>query len=145
MQFRLCSIFDAFLIYDDSAKYSCFGDNLYITVAKMVSLNKTVSLLHSIAIVFKFNDASIARTVYQRLRDGWPGFNSQQGQKILFSTESRPTLGPTQPLIQWVLGALYPAVKRPGREADHSHLVPRSRKMELHLHYPVLLHGVMLG
>jgi hypothetical protein len=28
--------------------------------------------------------------------------------------------GPTQPPIQWVLGALSPEVKRPGREADHS-------------------------
>jgi hypothetical protein len=26
----------------------------------------------------------------------------------------------TQPPIQWVLGALYLGVKRPGREADHS-------------------------
>jgi hypothetical protein len=29
-------------------------------------------------------------------------------------------LGPTQPPIQWVLGALSLGVKRPGREADHS-------------------------
>jgi hypothetical protein len=29
-------------------------------------------------------------------------------------------LGPTQPLIQWVRGALSLGVKRPGREADHS-------------------------
>jgi len=29
-------------------------------------------------------------------------------------------LGPTQPPIQWVPGALFLEVKRPGREADHS-------------------------
>jgi hypothetical protein len=29
-------------------------------------------------------------------------------------------LRPTQPPIQCVSGALYPGVKRPGREADHS-------------------------
>jgi hypothetical protein len=29
-------------------------------------------------------------------------------------------LGPTQPPIQWVPGALSLGVKRPGREADHS-------------------------
>jgi hypothetical protein len=29
-------------------------------------------------------------------------------------------LGPTQPPIQWVQGALSPEVKRQGREADHS-------------------------
>jgi hypothetical protein len=35
-------------------------------------------------------------------------------------TASRPTLGPTQPPTQWVLGDLTLGVKRPGREADHS-------------------------
>jgi hypothetical protein len=39
---------------------------------------------------------------------------------FLFSTASRLDLGPTQPPIQWVPGVLSPAVKRPGREADHS-------------------------
>jgi hypothetical protein len=33
---------------------------------------------------------------------------------------STPALGPTQPPIQWVSGALFLGVKRPGREADHS-------------------------
>jgi hypothetical protein len=43
---------------------------------------------------------------------------------------SRPALGPIQPPIQWVSGALSLGVKLPGREADHSthlHLVPRSK------------------
>jgi hypothetical protein len=39
---------------------------------------------------------------------------------FLYSTASRPVLGPTQPPIQWVPVALSPEVKRPGREADHS-------------------------
>jgi hypothetical protein len=39
---------------------------------------------------------------------------------FLFSTSSRPALESTQPSIRWVLGALSPGVKRPGREADHS-------------------------
>jgi len=37
----------------------------------------------------------------------------------LLGTASRLALGPTQPLIQWVPGSLTPAVKWPGREADH--------------------------
>jgi hypothetical protein len=41
-------------------------------------------------------------------------------KNFLFSTSSRPVLGPTQPPIQWVMGAVSPGVKRQGREADHS-------------------------
>jgi hypothetical protein len=39
---------------------------------------------------------------------------------FLFTTVSRTALGPTQPPIQWIPGALSLGVKRPGREADHS-------------------------
>jgi hypothetical protein len=39
---------------------------------------------------------------------------------FLFTTASRPVLGPTQPPIQWVPGALSLGIKWPGREADHS-------------------------
>jgi hypothetical protein len=39
---------------------------------------------------------------------------------FLFTTVSRTALGPTQPPIQWVPGALSVGIKRPGREADHS-------------------------
>jgi hypothetical protein len=55
---------------------------------------------------------------------GWTiwilGFDSWRGLRIfLFITASRTVLGPTQPPIQWVLGALSLGVKRPVREADH--------------------------
>jgi hypothetical protein len=49
------------------------------------------------------------------IRAGRPGFDSQRGKIFLFCIASRPTLGPTQPSIQWL-----PGVKRPGREADHT-------------------------
>jgi hypothetical protein len=60
---------------------------------------------------------------------------------------SRPALGPTQPPIQWVPGALSLGVKQLGREADHS---PPSRAeikecVELYLHSPIRLHGAMLS
>jgi hypothetical protein len=57
--------------------------------------------------------------------------------KILYSV-SRPALGPTQPPIQRVPGALSLGVKRPGSEADHS--PPSSAEVkecvELYLHSP---------
>jgi hypothetical protein len=56
---------------------------------------------------------------------GWTigvlGFDSWRGLGIfLFTAASRTALGPTQPLIQWVLGVLSLGIKWPGREADHS-------------------------
>jgi hypothetical protein len=52
--------------------------------------------------------------------DDW-GFESRQVLRIfLFTTTSRPALGPTQPPTQWVPGALSLEVKRPGSEANHS-------------------------
>jgi hypothetical protein len=69
---------------------------------------------------------------------GVVGFDFRWGLGIfLFTTVSRTALGPTQPPIQWVPGALYLVVKRPGREADHS--PPSSaevkERVELYLHY----------
>jgi hypothetical protein len=54
------------------------------------------------------------------LRAEPPGFDSPQGQDFLFSLSSRPVLGPTQRLIQWVAEALSPGVKRLWLEADGS-------------------------
>jgi hypothetical protein len=56
---------------------------------------------------------------------GWTigviGFDSRPGLGIfLFTTASRTAVGPTQPPIQWVPGALSLGTKRPGREAHHS-------------------------
>jgi hypothetical protein len=45
-----------------------------------------------------------------------------------FSIASRPHVWVhTRPPIQWVTGALSVGIKRQGREADHFHLVPKSR------------------
>jgi hypothetical protein len=76
------------------------------------------------------------------------GFDSRRGLGILLlTTGSRTALGPTQPPIQWVPGALSLGVKRPGREAYHS--PPSSAEVkewvELYLHSPTRLHGVVLS
>jgi hypothetical protein len=53
---------------------------------------------------------------------GRSGFDSRLGQRIFpLTSVSRPTLGPTQPPVQWVPGVLSSGGKaRPGRDADHS-------------------------
>jgi len=57
------------------------------------------------------------------------GFESRQGLGIyLFTTLSRPALGPTQSPNQWEPGTLSVRIKQPGCETDHS--PPRSAKVE---------------
>jgi hypothetical protein len=64
--------------------------------------------------------------VFQLLGSGygrWPQdmLTRMKGNSIfLFTTASRPALGPTQPPIQCVPGTLSLRVKWPGREADRS-------------------------
>jgi hypothetical protein len=41
-------------------------------------------------------------------------------KNFLFSTSSRPALGPTLTPIKWVSGALSLRVKQPERETDHT-------------------------
>jgi hypothetical protein len=80
-------------------------------------------------------------------RDG-RGFESRQGLGIfLFTTASRPALGPTQPPIQWVQGPLSLGVKRPGREADHSPPCGTEVKecVEQYSTPPICLHGAVLS
>jgi hypothetical protein len=72
------------------------------------------------------------------------GVEPRQGLGIfLFTTASRPALGPTQPSIQWVPGALSLGVKRPGvKLTTRLHLVPRSRMHGAIL--PLLLYAFMV-
>jgi hypothetical protein len=48
-------------------------------------------------------------------------FPAGAGKFFLLITASRMALGPTQPHIQWVPGALSLGVKRQGLEVDHPH------------------------
>jgi hypothetical protein len=55
------------------------------------------------------------------LQAGRPGFDFRLEQRFcLYSTESRPVLGPAEPPIQRVPGPLSPGVKWTGHEADYS-------------------------
>jgi hypothetical protein len=67
-------------------------------------------------------------------------------EMFLFTTASRPALGPTQPPIKRVSGILSPGAKRPGSDTDHS---PYSSKVTNVSSYtstsPIRLHGVVLS
>jgi hypothetical protein len=76
------------------------------------------------------------------------GFKSRQGlRNFLLTTVSKLALGPTQPPIQSVPGAISLGVKRPVREADHSS--PSSAKVMNAWSYistpPMRLHGVIVS
>jgi hypothetical protein len=84
-------------------------------------------------------DSSVGIAMGYGLDD--PGSIPGSRKNFIFSTASRPNMGPAQPPIQWVLG-----VKRPWLEAvTHLHLVPRSRMVELYIHSLIRLHGVLLN
>jgi hypothetical protein len=87
-------------------------------------------------------------SIVTRLWTGRPGFDCRQaGILFLFTTASRPALGPTQPPIQWVPVILSTRVKGPGREADHS--PPSSAEVKNAWSYTSIpaihLHGVVLN
>jgi hypothetical protein len=88
-------------------------------------------------------DSSVG--IATRLRAGRSGFDSRGGG--LFTTVSRTALGPTQPPIHWVPGALSLGVKRPGRDADHS--PPSSAEVKNTWSYtstpPIRLRAVVLS
>jgi hypothetical protein len=75
------------------------------------------------------------------------GFESWEGLGIfLFIMMSTPTLGSTQPPIQWIPAAFSLGVKRPGRDADHS--PPSSAEVKndlLYFPYQIRLHDVVLS
>jgi hypothetical protein len=65
-------------------------------------------------------DSSVGIATGYRLENGRVGVRVAVGQELSLLHVVQIGFGFTQPPIQWVPGALSSAVKRPGREADHS-------------------------
>jgi hypothetical protein len=81
--------------------------------------------LEFIKVVMSRHSSVVVKTCYRLKR----GFDYRQEQQIcLYSTASRPALGPTQPPIQWVAGAPCTGVKRLVSEAGDS--TPFSAKVK---------------
>jgi hypothetical protein len=91
--------------------------------------------------------AGIAQSVGTTFRAQVSIPDRDNDDRFLLSTASRPTLGPTQPLTQWVPGVLTTGAKQPGRQADHS--LKSSIEVKNTWSYtstpPVRLHGVVLS
>jgi hypothetical protein len=66
-------------------------------------------------------------------------------KSFLISTASRAALGATQPSLQWVPRSLLPGVQRPMHEAEHFHLMPTSRTVEIYLNSPIRLHESVIN
>jgi hypothetical protein len=101
-----------------------------------------------IILLSKSCDSSVGIALGYGLDDRGSRVRSPAGLEIfLFTTASRTALGPSQPPIQWVPGALSLGVKRPGCESDHS--PPSSAEVKNAWSYistpPVRLHGVVLS
>jgi hypothetical protein len=74
--------------------------------------------------------STICRTYYITYSSVQRLFSSQQPQEIFFSSPklSMLAMGPTQPPIQWFLGALSPRVKQLGDDTDH--ILPPTAKIK---------------
>jgi hypothetical protein len=67
-------------------------------------------------------------------------------KSFLFSTESRPVVRPAQPPIQCVPGTLSWRYSGWGvKLIAHLHLGRRSRMVELYLHFPICIRGILLN
>jgi hypothetical protein len=114
------------------------------------SLLSHLSAVHNFTPSFSkihFNNIQLSGIVLGYVLEDWV-FESRQGLGIsLFSTQSRPALGPTQPPIQWVPGDPSLGVKRSGREANHT--LPSSAEVNNAWSYTstptIRLHGVLLS
>jgi hypothetical protein len=106
---------------------ACISNYLYIIRSFMYLSMHLSTCLSFTFIADRSRDSSFGIATGYGLNDRVFGVRFPAGAGIFLDTISRPALGPTQPPIRWVLRALSLSIKRPGRESDHSHLVPRSK------------------
>jgi hypothetical protein len=139
-----------------ACKQNSMGSRIFIGCTKStvqptrLSLSyvyKTKRSMKSINFTLTFNKRGSSVSIVTRLRGGRLRFDSRQEQRnFLFASASRPALGSTQTPIQWVTGALFPGLKRPGCEADYS--PPSRADVKNSWRYtfsPIHLRGMILG
>jgi hypothetical protein len=108
-------------------------------------------ILYSVIYIFyiksrESRDSVVGIATSYGLDDRGVGVRVPVGSKIFSSPDRPDRLRSTQPPIQWVAGVVFPGVKRPGREVDHS--LPTSaevKKMWIYTSIPIRLYGVVLN
>jgi hypothetical protein len=94
-------------------------------------------VIHYTQIYFEMSHDSLVGIATGYGLDSWGvGVPFPVVKNFLFSTSSRPALGPTQPPIQRVPGSLSPGVKRPECEVDHSPTSAEAKKMWIYTSTP---------
>jgi hypothetical protein len=119
-----------------------FFQNKWDPCSKRPRRAKSLALLHYRSLP---SLSSVIIVTGHRL-NGWSSISGTG--KIFFSSPRRPNRlwGPPSLLCNEYLN-LFPrkGVKRPGYEADHLYVVPRSRMVDLYFHSPVSFRGVVLN
>jgi hypothetical protein len=103
----------------------CFNNDLCFTIQLIINFRFVIALRYS----------DWLQAGRPRGRSSIPG----KVKNFFFSTSSRSNLGPIQPLIQWVPGALSSEVKRQGRECRGQ------ENVDLYIRPSSRLHGVVLN
>jgi hypothetical protein len=107
-----------YFIYDKPGHELCNRKKHWLRVIK-ISVNTSIDYTLILAKSPRSRGNSVSIVTGYGLADRGGRVRAPVGARI-FSMSSTPVLGPTQPPIQWVSGALSPGVKRPERGADHS-------------------------
>jgi hypothetical protein len=126
---KFSSPFISHLITHTSDQYKPVENTVWQTMLSVYSFKFPYLKVHS--------GVWIAQWYRAGLWAGWLRFESRQVLGIfLFTTAFRSILGPTDPSIQWVPGALFLGVKCPECEADYSLISSAEVKecVELYLH-----------
>jgi hypothetical protein len=128
-KYRLCLLLASRLLFDPEEGGCTFFRNVPEFLLDYTALHSRSSTLHShrsenfesnkLRVIYRSRDSAVGTATAYGLDDRGVGNRVPVGSRI-FSTSSGPAMGPTQPPIQWVPGALSLGVKRQGREADHS-------------------------
>jgi hypothetical protein len=104
-------------------------------------------MFRPIWITFKSRDSVVDIATSYGLDDRGVGVRVPVVQELSLFHVVQTTLGSTQPPIQWVPGVLSQEVKRQGRGADHSPpaSVEVKKNVDLYIHSPIRLHGIVLN